>query len=287
MNLIGKILVVLVFVMSLVFMTMALAVHATHKNWRDAVLRTADQVQLPDKPLGLRPQLEAARAEQQRLQTERNRLQADIEQAKREWAMRLAQLETRNNELTAQLTNEKDQLATANNTLRDAVARMQAAEEKTKTIQAEVETLRDQVNTIRLQRDDNLKKVVELGDQLGDITGKKDRLEARNAQLAAELSRYRIALNDAGVQLDRTGPPPVKGVVLKTDPDGYVTISIGFDDGLEKNNELDVYRIGATEASTKYLGRIRVINVYNDRAIGQVIRREGVIQAFDRVATQL
>ncbi len=286
MNLVGKILVVLVFIMSMVFMTMALAVHATHRNWRDAVLRPADQVER-DKPLGLKPQLENAQAVQQQLQTEKNRLLADIDQAKREWAMRLAQLETRSNELKAELENEQAQLATANNQVREAVAQMKAAETKTQAIQTEVETLREQVDTIRLQRDDNLKKVVDLGDQLGDMTGTKDRLEARNAQLAAEISRYRLALTNAGIQLDRSGPPPVRGVVLKTDPDGYVTISLGFDDGLEKNNELDVYRIGASEASTKYLGRIRVVNIYPDRAIGQVIRREGVIQPFDRVATKL
>jgi len=285
-NLVGKILVVLVFVMSLVFMTMALAVHATHTNWRDAVLRPQDQTG-PGKPLGLQHQLAAAKAREQELQAERNRLETDYEQAKREWAMRLAQLETRAAELKAELEKEQQQLAAATNNLRDAVAQMQAAQTKSEKIQAEVEMLRQQVDTIRMQRDENLKKVVELGDQLADLTGKKDRLEARNAQLANELSKYRLALTNAGLQLDRTGPPPVKGVVLKTDPDGYVTISLGFDDGLEKNTELDVYRIGATEAATKYLGRIRLVEVHADRAIGQVIRREGVIQPYDRVATKL
>ena len=286
MKIVGKSMVVLVFVMSLVFMTMALAVHATHVNWRDAVLRPADQVG-PGAPLGLRGQLEAAQAREQELQTEKNRLQTDIEQAKREWAMRLAQLETRAAELKTELEKEQNQLATANSSLRDAVAQMEAAQTKTREIQTEVDSLRNQVDTIRLQRDDNLKKVVELGDQLADMTGKKDRLEARNAQLAAELSKYRIALTNAGVQLDRSGPPPVNGVVLRTDPDGYVTISLGFEDGLDKNSELDVYRLGATEAATKYLGRIRVVEVESDRAIAQVIRREGVIQTYDRVATKL
>ena len=39
MNLIGKIFTVLIFVMSIVFMTMAIMVYATHKNWRDVVHR--------------------------------------------------------------------------------------------------------------------------------------------------------------------------------------------------------------------------------------------------------
>jgi len=35
MNLLGKIFVVLIVVMSIVFMTLALAVYATHKNWKE------------------------------------------------------------------------------------------------------------------------------------------------------------------------------------------------------------------------------------------------------------
>ncbi len=38
MNLIGKILTVVIFILSIIFMTMVLAVYATHKNWREAVM---------------------------------------------------------------------------------------------------------------------------------------------------------------------------------------------------------------------------------------------------------
>ena len=38
MNLVGKIFVVLIFVMSLVFMTAAMLVYAMHRNWREEVL---------------------------------------------------------------------------------------------------------------------------------------------------------------------------------------------------------------------------------------------------------
>ena len=38
MNLVGKILTVLIFVMSLCFMMMAVMVYSTHINWRDKVM---------------------------------------------------------------------------------------------------------------------------------------------------------------------------------------------------------------------------------------------------------
>ena len=38
MNLVGKIFVVLIFVASIVFMTMGMMVYATHVNWAEAVM---------------------------------------------------------------------------------------------------------------------------------------------------------------------------------------------------------------------------------------------------------
>ena len=38
MNLVGKIFIVLIFVMSLVFMAFSMAVYATHRNWREVVV---------------------------------------------------------------------------------------------------------------------------------------------------------------------------------------------------------------------------------------------------------
>ena len=40
MNLVGKILVVLILVMSLVWMSWAVMVYATHQNWKEEITRT-------------------------------------------------------------------------------------------------------------------------------------------------------------------------------------------------------------------------------------------------------
>ena len=50
MNLVGKIFTVLIFVMSLVFMSFAVVVYATHRNWKEVVERPEDEVG-PGKPL--------------------------------------------------------------------------------------------------------------------------------------------------------------------------------------------------------------------------------------------
>ena len=54
MNLVGKIFTVLIFVMSLVFMTFAIMVYATQKNWKLVVDNSQDTV---ERPLGLSQRL--------------------------------------------------------------------------------------------------------------------------------------------------------------------------------------------------------------------------------------
>ena len=98
-----------------------------------------------------------------------------------------------------------------------------------------------------------------------------------------------LALQDAKIQLDRTGPPRVDGIILASNANGYVEISIGSDDGLEQGHELDVYRMGPSLAENKYLGKIRVVETQADRSVAQVLPnfRKGTIQKEDRVATRL
>ena len=72
MNLVGKIFTVLIFVMSIFFMTMALMVYATHKNWRDVVLAKG----------GLKEQLTQVKTERDDLTTARDKLQKDLDDLK-------------------------------------------------------------------------------------------------------------------------------------------------------------------------------------------------------------
>ena len=63
MNLVGKIFVVLIFVMSVVFMAFAMAVYATHKNWREVVAALAGSGG-PSKQLGLEVPVEEGQGQQ-------------------------------------------------------------------------------------------------------------------------------------------------------------------------------------------------------------------------------
>src|SRR5207244_1006626 len=69
MNWLGKVFVVVILIMSLVFMGLALAVYATHKNWQQV-------------SLDLNKKLTDAKSENAKLQTEHNRRVEDLEREK-------------------------------------------------------------------------------------------------------------------------------------------------------------------------------------------------------------
>ena len=73
MNLVGKIFVVLILILSVLFMAFAMAVYATHKNWREVVLNEQASA---EKPLGLAPQLRNVQARNKELNDQIEQAQA-------------------------------------------------------------------------------------------------------------------------------------------------------------------------------------------------------------------
>ncbi len=59
MNLVGRIFVVLILIMSIVFATFSIMVYATHTNWREEIMRTAADVR-GNQTVGYKEQLKNA-----------------------------------------------------------------------------------------------------------------------------------------------------------------------------------------------------------------------------------
>ena len=280
MNLVGKIFVVLIFVFSLVFMTSAILTYATHRNWRDAVL---------NPQTGYKQKLTQAETRYKELEGVRQRLETELanERVSRQRAVAALVQET------TDLSRTAEQLAKQEAGLKAEQARAVAAMEATQATLAklrnEIEGLRTEIETARTERDDNFNKAVKLEDQLAQASGELDRLNKQNQTLVADLSKYQLALQDANIQLDRGGPPRLDGKILASRDTGYVEISLGSDDGLEKGHELDVYRVGSTVADNKYLGKVRVVETQPDKSVAHILPnfKRGTIQKEDRVATRL
>lgn len=285
MNLVGKIFVVLILVMSIVFMSFAIATYATHRNWRDVVMGTAAR----NNEDGLKFKLQATENRAKELEASRLRLETQLANEVSSRLRAVAALETERdnaNKETNRLTGEINRL---NKDVADAVNAMGLTQDTLKKLREQMAVLQEQTDTARLDRDEKFKEVVKLTDEVAQATGELSRLDQTNKKLVQDNTALSLALQDAGIQLDRKGPPRVDGVILASRPNGYVEISLGFDDGLEKNHQLDVYRLGPTVAENKYLGKIEVVETQADRSVARILPnfRKGTIQKEDRVATRL
>jgi hypothetical protein len=284
MNLVGKIFVVLILLMSFVFMGFAVAVYATHQNWEQVVNRQKKDA-IGGLPVGLKIQRDEARAERDRLAGEKAAVE---ERTKTELAARqarLAQLETEAKELRTEheaLVNDHAKLVQQ---AREAVAAMESTQQTLAAMRKELDVLRSDIRTAQTERDDQFKNFVKLTDDYNQSQGELKRLQAQTMTLADQVQRYEAVARRLKVDL-RVPPEDVKptldGLVLAANKDGLVEISLGSDDGLERGHTLEVFR------GSRYLGRIEVFQTQPDKAVAKVLPqfRKGPIEKDDHVATR-
>lgn len=289
MSYVGKILIVVQVVMSLLFMAFAGAVFAIHQNWKgkhDAVQSTLEETQ-----------------------RSRDVLQEELTTARREFQAQLDTETQRANEFRAQNEGLNNRIATLqeqNNLLEQQRATLAALSEakadESRFRQEEADKQRVENRKLQGTLDTTAAEVRELKDEL--FTTKEDlrQMEMRyNALLAQSAFLERVVANH-DLETDpevvarmQAPPPPVQGIVLQLRKNRanrvkFVEISIGSDDGLVKNHVLDVVRIPVEEdAEAEWLGQVRIVDVFPDSAVGEVVlaAKNGIIQEGDNVTSKL
>ncbi len=283
MNLLGKIFTVLIFIMSLVFMSFAVAVYATHTNWKEKLLNTDTT---GGKQLGVKPQLDQ--------QKELNReLQARIEQLNnalaKERAARvnvLAALEAKLLQLNQQLVQKEDELSKLETAHQQLVETNDNTQDMLTALTNEVKTLRDEIRTAQQDRDEQFAAVVALTDQLNQARGEQARLAERNQQLIAQNATMSRVLERNGLTAETPVshiPPRLDGLVTEATSADLIEISLGSDDGLKKGHLLEVTR------GTQYLGRVEVVSTKPDVSVARILKpyQKGPIKRGDSVRTKV
>lgn len=289
MNLLGRIFVVLILVMSLVFLGFSVAVYATHKNWQAVVLRPRDEAK-QGQPAGLKFQLEDARAKVTALEDQLKKLQEATQTEDQALRTRLGQLET---DKTV-LQKERDQLLNEQAGLKEgerrAVEAAQVAQELLDAKLKEIEQLRTDLAQAYEDRDSRFKESVALTDKLHEAEGQLARLTSNTQMLVRQVALYRTSAEKQGVDINAPTdniPPKLDGIVLAARANGLVEISLGSDDGLRKGHQAYIFR--QQKGQTKPVAKIEVVEVTPDKSVGKVIPefRLGPIERNDRVATRL
>lgn len=286
MTFIGKIFTVLIFIMSIVFMSMSLMVFATHKNWK---LIATNAQPGPGQPLGLKQQKEQREQEIKKLNEEKAKLEElfAAERAARSYA--IATLSTKLTQLEGQLKQKEQELTSLQGAHTEQTTALQTLENNNKALIEEVAQLRDNIKVAQQDRDTQFGEVVRLTDVLNTTTGDLRVRTERVGQLVDQVAAQKLVMDKLGVTVFtpvQQIEPKVDGIVLAVGDAAakdLIEISLGSDDGLKEGHKMEVFR-GAT-----YLGRIVIIKTEANRAVGRVIPeyRKGIIKKDDRVTTRL
>ena len=285
MTFLGKIVIVVQVVLSLMFMAFAGAVFSVQTNWRDQARTLAEQIEtdrsgfeqqitdLQDDNTRLDAGLKDEENEKRRHEATAEGLQAQLAQLQEESRKdkeALAQVSEQarvNGDEAEERRKEAEKLRDENKRL-IAVTGVQAKQLRIKE---------DEIYTIELASASRAKKHISL---LGEVKDLKDFIASIGKRFDPE-----------EIKAGKTLPPVVTGVVVdvrknKRGQIEIVEISLGSDDGLARGHFLSVYR---TNGKGKYLGEIKMIYITPDRSVGIIIDRAktGIIQKGDNVTTKL
>ena len=256
MNLLGKILTVLILLSSIVFLTLALIIGASHQNWQKKAMELKAQAEEEnDKALAA---IASTQKKEAQLRAERmarayrianlsaQKIAAETAERSKEKSLEAAQKEL------VKLTNQ-------NETAQKTIAEKQATVNKLRKDNAD---LVDQIAAIRVD-------VVALTNEKFGLEGAKKNLEDRQKKLEALTARLTRVLRANGLTeeslIGHIAPKDVSGEVIAVNRGGFFSINIGSDDGIYENHRVNVFR------GTKFVGEAVIVSVKHNSSTAQIV----------------
>lgn len=283
MTFVGKILVVMHLLFSVLFMAFAGAVFTAQKNWK------ADSEAKATQLAKAQADLRDASTQLQDLQNQKAATEADLNNKITQLSGEATSLRNENQSLDAE---NKQLLASL-----DAVRTQSqlSADEAGERVQ-EAQLQRERNAELRSSRDQQVEQVRTLADEVFglklQLQATRDRYEALlrdNATMRSFLASKGLPTDPKQMLVNTQPAEPLVAVVMDIRPgergaSELVQISAGTDDGLEIGHRLTLFR------GSKYLGQIELTYVTPDLAVGSVIpdlkAKNAVIQKGDNATTK-
>lgn len=271
MTLLGKVFTGLVFLLSVIFFCLSVAVNASHINQKEAAAK-------------FKAQAEEAQRKNNELSTqlEEFKTRMEIEQAARRNALAAlqSQLDAKQNELEKQ----ESTLANLQSAHTVSVQTLEALQIDLTKQTNDNEDLRSKLVGARQDRDQMFQRLVTAKDEYNRLQGSMQSLQERQRQLASDYAGAKERLDFYDIKPNSLiGPADVNGEVLAVSGNDKVEVSLGRDDGMKVGDTLEVHRRG------NYLGRLVVTTVRDDKSVASILRdyQKGYILAGDRVDSKL
>lgn len=271
MDTLGKIFVFAVMVMSVVFMSFAIAIFSSHTNWQKESER-------------LQTELEQVTAEREAKESELTTLIDQNAASKKDQEQVVKKLETALQQKDAELASLKKKREVELSNLDKDIADLSEAKDERDAADELVGKLREEINGLQSKLKKSVNDGASLAAELHQTESELAMATERKKQLEQQVANARVVLQQNGLSLTRPETViPVVGGVITAVANDLAEVSIGSDDGLQAGHELEVFR------ADEYLGRLRVVSVKPDRAVVRVLKdfARGIVQQGDRVATRL
>jgi multidrug efflux pump subunit AcrA (membrane-fusion protein) len=261
MTFVGKILVLIITALALVFLGVSTVVFTTATNWKKA---TDDQKKIVQKLQG----------ETNDLRNQLGGLEKDKQAAEATHKAALKQQEDRIAALQAEITQaqkDKEQAVTA---LEVAQQNAKTALEDSSARKQETDLLREQKAAVEKQANEFKLRQTELNDKIRELSRMLETATNNANDLRDRVARFQTLLRRNGLSDDITQvkgtetPPSVEGQVARVDDNRTVELTIGSDDGLVPGHELYLYRI---KPRPEFLGKVKIISVDPDQSVARVI----------------
>ena len=273
MNLMGKIFTLLIFLMSVVFLVVAVMVGASDRNWKQVAAEMNAKAQQAENSLST-------------IQTSTQKMEQTLERERVARALQLANLESQNKQYAVQLKQLQGQLSDA---VGVSLKRLDELEKSNNRLAQQDKELA-QLKTDNKQLVDDIanqfKETQNLQNQVFEQNNKIATLEEDQADLVNRLAKSQKVLTMLGADENFNTahiPQPVEAVVLSVGSDGLFSVAVGMDDGIRVGHEMDIYR------GSRFVGNGKVVLANENKSVLKGIA--GLMQAQvrkgDNVSTKL
>jgi len=279
---VGKILVIVIMVFSLIFLALSTVVFTTEVNWKKQVTDlNATKKSLEDERGRLKRQL----GDQE---VKLNEANAAAKKDEAKFAAEIKTLKDDNNRRQAEITDQRTKVETALQEVKKAQDEAEARISESNVLRQNLQTVQNQRDEFRLQKTELDQKIIILQRELEVAQNNNKNLRERVALLDSVIRKAGLNSDTADIKVLQN-PPDVEGEVTRVDAKGTtLEISIGKDDGLVEGLEMVVFR---TKPTPEYLGKVRVTAVDPDKAVVRVIDGKTYhgkkIQEGDSVSTKV
>ncbi len=285
MNIFGKILVVVVFLLSIGFAVSQMILFETREQYR---AKYEDEVKIREdaerKLSETKEELSGIRSDFDRFRASKASEIDGLEQDIEDQRLRLDRLDRDNENLSDQLTKAQEikesliaRLDDKENTIKSLETNLADRTETLQNKEVEIDELNEQIRQSRNQ-------IAELEDNIETLTKEKETALTKLGDRERQLSQ----LQARGVHIDIGEPlPAIDGALSRVDNEiGVAVLNRGSEDGVEINFSFTAYR------DDDFVARLYVIDVFPSHSLARVDREvtdleERPMRIGDRITTRI